>query len=802
MVKFGKEFRSHIIASWSSSYLNYKGLKHFIKEQSSASLVPADAEHPVIQMGRDELIREFTSRLDKDLKKIYMLFVSSERELYIQLNKRIHIRGNYENLDMKGIYSELDEITRTTRTAYDLSRFIIDNITGFAKILKKFDKNFKNFNTNLLSTWVSDKLESKSSDLLYIFKFKIINEVEAIVEDLKSDLVYYAEKLVEEGPKGKNDQKEGLLSNEGGASPATSLNLYETYNKSDMINSLLNNIESINVKLQARFKEWNHIMKEEENLNHKTASSSNIEKNSEENSEMISKENQANLYLTLFQKMFMALNSTLILPNAYSMIEDDLGADPRFSFFIIAATPLGGIISIMVTKFLLDKTYKLPMIISAILSFGGNLLFIFGIALNSVIFLSLGRLCIGFALNTRVHRKYIIDFIPRKRIGRYFFYFKLCYLLGLGLGPAVTFIVLFTNKIEKKDSKSPFPWNSYTIPSWICVAISVIILLLIIIFYKEPVSKNFKPYAEGQEPTMENTGGSSLLLDSSLTNRDSDALKQINEQLSQFNEQNNFSDTNLVSYSIDNLIEREKQNGGIIPRAFWIIMVLLFISHFIIMSISSNIPLFMDQLFNFPSGQGKGEVEDQRIVDRKNALFIGLGYGLLVPSYFLNYFFSSRTDKRVLIGGYGAATAILGIILCIASYFTHGESTVGAYGVLFIVPIVIVVVYLLSDSLIYFYTKIIPYDYFGCYVTGTTFVQMIRYIGEFCGALVGLYLLTFKDVHDEKFYLFNSTLYVIEGLCLIAMVAIFVSQFDNFKDSPIRRIIRQKNTKKVRRTEF
>ena len=38
--------------------------------------------------------------LEQELKKIYRFFVLQERELYLQINTRLHVRNKYESFSM------------------------------------------------------------------------------------------------------------------------------------------------------------------------------------------------------------------------------------------------------------------------------------------------------------------------------------------------------------------------------------------------------------------------------------------------------------------------------------------------------------------------------------------------------------------------------------------------------------------------------------------------------------------------------------------------------------------------------
>ena len=124
-------------------------------------------------------------------------------------------------------------------------------------------------------------------------------------------------------------------------------------------------------------------------------------------------------------------------------------------------TPLGGLVSMLFTKYIIIKSYKIPMVISAVLAVIGNALYTVGIAQNSIALHCISRLLIGFALNTRVHRKYLLEFIPKRKISNYLLSFKLCYLLGNALGPIITLIFGFLGgKIPDVTDKSLFVFNN------------------------------------------------------------------------------------------------------------------------------------------------------------------------------------------------------------------------------------------------------------------------------------------------------------------------------------------------------
>ena len=79
---------------------------------------------------KQELVRQFNEKLENELRKIYKFFVQQERELYLKINLRLHVRKRYENFSMLQLNKELDELQDLSNFAMSVSSFIYINITG------------------------------------------------------------------------------------------------------------------------------------------------------------------------------------------------------------------------------------------------------------------------------------------------------------------------------------------------------------------------------------------------------------------------------------------------------------------------------------------------------------------------------------------------------------------------------------------------------------------------------------------------------------------------------------------------
>ena len=177
--------------------------------------------------------------LEEELKKIYRFFVQQERELYLQINTRLHIRSKYDTFSLVQLEKELDELQTLSSYATSLSCYIYLNITGMSKILKKFDKKFKRYNLDFTRNFIVEKYQKKNSDLLYIHQYKILDEVGACVEQLKNELLEKYDFLVKNPLKEINNQRLAALNQK--------IKLEQNAKQDPLINKNINTNEEIEI---------------------------------------------------------------------------------------------------------------------------------------------------------------------------------------------------------------------------------------------------------------------------------------------------------------------------------------------------------------------------------------------------------------------------------------------------------------------------------------------------------------------------------------------------------------------------
>ena len=461
--------------------------------------------------------------LEKELKKIYRFFVLQERELYLQINTRLHIRAKYETFSMVQIEKELDELQTLSSYATSLSCYIYLNITGMAKILKKFEKKFKRYKLDFSRNFIVEKYQKKNSDLLYIHQYKILDEVGACVEQLKNELFEKYNYLIKNPIKEINNarldalnqkikseeninQEENLLNNDNEGENSKHFLSQEKIdnlrNKFNSLNNSIGNMEAFYHSISLVFEVWMRYIKANEYKSHiysvKSAkeiyeTSGSINDNDEKNDfggeiekkpeHFLSNESYWNIRLILTQAFIMSICSTYFYPTIYYLLKSgafSLSGTTRmgelrglFCGLIISMSPIGGLFSISYSNFMINKSYKIPLISSSVLSTIGNLLFIIGIYYASIFLMCFGTLITGFSLNTPVHRQYLLYFIPKRKMNKYLLYFKIIVLLGNASGPLLGLISLLTFEDNYFKPFTHRVFNEYTLPSWLSFNISV-----------------------------------------------------------------------------------------------------------------------------------------------------------------------------------------------------------------------------------------------------------------------------------------------------------------------------------------
>ena len=809
MEDYESTYFKYMIQEWKNNYIDYSELLKFINNNiNKVAILPSNEKDNIIsnqenEPNQNEIIKLFKSKLNKELKKFYIFFIQQERELYLSINTRLHIKKKYNTFNNSEISKEFDELIKLTKSTCDIAQYVYQNLYCLNKILIEFDtKYYNNFKikSKLSLKYIIENLEKKNSDLLYIYQYKIINEISALVEDLIDDLIFYNYKFEDNNTNKTHINSENSNLQENLIIDDSQRIKLSNNKKITKLKTLLKNLELFNQNSNDIFLEWINNQKYEyykKIICPKKNNNNELNRSNSSISISISDENSLNVKISLIQNWFMYTCIYLIFPNIYSTIKfisnvkkGTISENKQLlCVLIIAMTPLGELISLIFISITISKSFKRLMILSTIFSFIGNLLFVLGVFLKQYILIIFSRLFLGFGFNTTVNRNYLTEFIPKKNIELYLFYFKIVTLLGMASGPFITLITNINIYKNIDDNDNDLNKINFSLPSFLCLLFSIFLFILIIIKYKEPNDDNFHIYREGQKPIEQNLRDS-FALDESLTFHEFKHLKEINKRLNEFNIQNKYDDTNLVSVNINKLIENERAKNGNITRAFIFITLYLIITNITIFSFYVITPIFYLNINH----------NESTVTLTSLIFFITLlSY---IPIYCINLIYISNkisSVKYILILSFMLVILFIWSILILYLSLDSKNVKEGNFIYKFSPCFLFIIInsYILENEVIAFLIKIIPDNFLIYNFNSYNVAHFIKYISELIGCLEGIFLKT--GIYDGKILRYLSIFNLF--LTIIILIWFYFSSY-RFIDRPIRRIIYSKNVRLITRTEF
>jgi hypothetical protein len=354
-------------------------------------------------------------------------------------------------------------------------------------------------------------------------------------------------------------------------------------------------IDEMNAEFRSTFKEWTGLLKEltvTYNVIKSVARntsvvdialnvSSQIEKKqslgSIDSTTYFSKENSSNINISIFYTFFYMLAFSIILPsNVFYM--NKLNEDMTVSGLVLACTPLGAFLSTYFVTKLLDKTYKVAMIISISFVFLGYGLYILADFVDMVILACVGRFILGLGSGRLINRNYLLAYVPKSKLSKYLLYFQISSLFGLAIGPLINILLRFLNSLIFNSDDKIF--NNYMNPAWFTLLIAFILLIIVYFIYTETTSTNFsilKIDIDDDKNTCK-----------TISDGEQKMLETLDSRLGLINQQNNFSDTNLVSKNIDQIAWREKKTKSYLYKCFIVFATILFVIRVMLFNIDDK----------------------------------------------------------------------------------------------------------------------------------------------------------------------------------------------------------------------
>ena len=540
MVKYGKQYRELQVQEWAAHYIDYKALKQKIKylktqlpilessntfiDISNLNSMPLEPDNnntegdqylaPLFNLKNGNYLEEFIDLLNEQFHKFYIFFSNTEKQLYKKINMHLYSKDNYNKLSKKKIKNEINSLGICIYLAKCLNNFVNDNLTALKKILKKFDKNFKNYFGLITPKYILSQISSSINDLDYIIQFKIIDEASCICEENANILkkLYFQlgdnDNIITEENKGeKKDEEEEEEIN---------VDFMQLY--TDLILCVKEIDEVIDFKTQ--YKEWISFVKKgnklvknnpsllENDIFNPLLSSTNykdslIEKflstkeafaqvEEAQNQITISNKNNINMNLILLHRIYYNSLATSILPNIFIFVKYG-----NLSLIHALIILLISIISTFSTYgFFQIPNTKYVLLISYSIFFCGGILHIlccdsfFGQYNNFFRFmmLSVSRIFIGVGNMDSVERGYIVLHSPKFyliKISKIYTYIN---FIGFSLGTLIFCFLLLIPEIGNPNDI--IVYNQRNCIGWYAIVVSFIFFFVnTFLFTKENSSK-------------------------------------------------------------------------------------------------------------------------------------------------------------------------------------------------------------------------------------------------------------------------------------------------------------------------
>ena len=773
MVKYGKEFRRNQNLEWRDKYFDYKAKKKMINEYIKKKEGIASNDISFLA-DLEKWTREFEQSLDKDIKKVYIFFANKERTLFKRLNESLHLKDSYGNFDLATYLNELKKLKELSDLSLKMSYFIFYNLKAVIKILKKFDKKVitpKNKDYQIRMNYIQTKIEEQNSDILYLIKFKIIDEVNVLLENLINHLMkeFKSNKDILEEDSNEKDLENKLIEELPDMKDATKI-INDSY---DQIKSHIQEIDKVSARVQKLFMPWKDFLKISTDINSKflqitRESNINVERTqSLAQTIAVSKDSKYNIFIVLAHGFLYMFSFSVIIPSSFLIFEKfNLDYDKSIIYWAILMmmAPLGTLFNYLYEAFLFKKSTKKPLVISCIGLIIGNVLYVIALGLDEIELLLIGRFICGL-FNLRTHNKmYIINFLTQKDISFYLTMFHTTSILGLSVGFLLNTGILF---IEVNN----IYFNNLTIGALISIIFSFILLIISLAMFTEAHSNKFNITSMqmfGEGIINDDDGFNSDRDFSYAVRKQTTVLKDIDSQLGNFNKENRFDDTNLVSKSVSELALREEGQLHYLLKDFIVYFLIIITTKFINESIYFNSFIFL-----------LDKDDDNRWII---SLILGASYGLiLLVELSLSRKYKFITERTLII-------ILLFLLFLVNLMFVILYNIENS--LYFLVSLNIIITSITEKYVAHLFLYIMPENYIICRINGNVFINIFSMISRIiCSALL---LLSIFEI-EYKYIIFI----VMTTLCFICLL-LYGIFFKEIRIKAINRILKSNPTDEIK----
>ena len=822
MTKYGKKFRKVQLSEWKGRYFDYKRFKQFIKRNNPDNLFPIQEEDKKekekekdnnLYETLEDKIKHFTEELDKEIKRVFVFFTNKEKKLYKDINKCLHQKEDYAEFELNEYYTQFNILLELSVYNFNLSVFTYYNLKAVLKILKKFDKKIvgrKNKKKHILFYYIQAKLEEQNSDMLYLFRFKMIDEVNALMEnlikELKDQLKNNKKKFKREEQ--ANEDGNNLINDDGNEKENEDDLIDKNNNKGVYYNEVYNSVEVIYKKIKKNmknidliamstiklFRPWKQFLRISSEIGSRLMQMNQesfdndedffLKRKSLVNNLSFSIENKFNIMITLFHGFFYCFSFSVIIPT-YADYIDEFTDKKYFYGLLMMMAPIGALVGFLYETMFFKCSTKIPYILSLIEIILGNLLYIFAKKFEQISFLFIGRFLIGIS-NLRTHNKmYIINYLSRKDTSFFLTMFHGASILGSFTG---FFINIFYSH-KTFSTLDTIILSEKTLGSIINLVVAIAFLIFIIVKYSEAKSESFSKLAISQNNSNRISKDDSLDLNASSSDdgqnvsidiqRDSIMVENIDAELEMFNKKNKYDDTNLVTRSVHEIAEQEKDNLKVLMKAYFVFILIVFTTKYI----NEAIVIYF--------GMNLIKENDNYLKENHwiHGLILSLAYLFVILCVLaLSKKIECTQDKFFLI-------IILSLNLINCSFLIYFAQYVKEILVI-CSALAIILSNLIQKTASHYFFNIIPNSYILCKIQGNILINIITTIGRIVSSALLIAYQKNQEYEDIDEY-FNAIYYMIMTLLSLLSLLFYCIYYSDIRVKAISRIIKNDNKDEI-----
>ena len=821
MTKYGKKFRKVQLSEWKGRYFDYKKFKQFIKRNNPDNLFPIQEEDKKekekdknndIYETLEDKIKHFTEELDKEIKRVFVFFTNKEKKLYKDINKCLHQKEDYADFELNEYYTQFNILLELSVYNFNLSVFTYYNLKAVLKILKKFDKKIvgrKNKKKHILFYYVQTKLEEQNSDMLYLFRFKMIDEVNALMENLIKELkdqLKNNKKKFKKIEQSNEDENTIISINENGKENSDDL-IDKNNNKGVYYNEVYNSVEIIYNKIKKNmknidliamstiklFRPWKQFLRISSEIGSRLIQMNqesfdndeefSLKKISLVNRLSFSKENKFNIMITLFHGFFYCFSFSVIIPT-YADYIDEFTNKKYFYGLLMMMAPVGAFFGFLYENMFFKCSTKIPYILSLVEIILGNFLYIFAKKFEQISFLFIGRFLIGIS-NLRTHNKmYIINYLSRKDTTFFLTMFHGASILGSFTG---FFINIFYSH-KTFSTLDTIILSEKTLGSIINLVLAIAFLIFIICKYSDAKSESFTKLSISQNNPDKINKDESLGLNISSSsdspniidiNKDSIMVENIDAELEMFNKKNKYDDTNLVTRSVQEIAEQEKDNLKVLIKAYFLYILIVFTTKYINEAI----------VIYFGMNLAKENTNYLKENHWVHGLVLSLSYLFVILCVLaLSKKIECTQDKFFLI-------IILSLNLINCSFLIYIAQYVR--GILIICSaLAIILSNLIQKTASHYFFNIIPNSYILCRIQGNILINIITTLGRIVSSALLIAYQKNQEYEDIDEF-FNALYYMIMTLLSLFSLLFYCIYYSDIRVRAISRIIKNDNKDEI-----